>query len=201
MSTTRVYLETGTKWVFAVALDWPGWCRRAATADLAVAELEHYRGRYAVVVGAPFEPGPVEIIGSVPGNGTTDFGAPDARGPWDEPSPSGAELEHQIGVLTKAWTYFDHVVAGAPESLRKGPRGGGRDRDAIVDHVREAERVYGRKVGIRVPPRTPWARQRTMLADGLSHAPEDTARPVGYAIRRFTWHILDHAWEIEDKSS
>jgi hypothetical protein len=200
-STTRVYLETGAKCVFAVALEWPGWCRRAADADLAVAELERYRDRYARVVGRPFAPGPVEVIGTVPGTGTTDFGAPDARGPWDEPAPSGAELERQVGLLDKAWAYFDKVVSEAPEALRKGPRGGGRDRDAIVDHVREAERVYGRKVGIRVPPRTPWAEQRTMIADGLLEGPEGTAWPVGYAIRRFAWHILDHAWEIEDKSS
>ncbi len=201
MPTTRVYLETGARCVFAVALDWPGWCRREATADLAVAELERYRDRYAAIVGDDFAPGALEVIGTVPGNGTTDFGAPDARGPWDDLPPSGAELERQVGVLASAWSYFDRVVADAPESLRKGPRGGGRDRDAIVDHVREAERTYGRKVGARVPPRTPWADQRTMIADALLAGPEGTAWPVGYAIRRIAWHIVDHAWEIEDKSS
>jgi len=25
---TRVYLELGKTWVFASALEWPGWCRR-----------------------------------------------------------------------------------------------------------------------------------------------------------------------------
>jgi hypothetical protein len=25
-------------------------------------------------------------------------------------------------------------------------------------------------------------------------------RPPRYAIRRIAWHVLDHAWEIEDKS-
>jgi hypothetical protein len=24
--------------------------------------------------------------------------------------------------------------------------------------------------------------------------------PVRYAARRIAWHVLDHAWEIEDKS-
>lgn len=24
--------------------------------------------------------------------------------------------------------------------------------------------------------------------------------PVPYAVRRFAWHVLDHAWEIRDKS-
>ena len=26
-----------------------------------------------------------------------------------------------------------------------------------------------------------------------------TSQP-GYPLRRFAWHVLDHAWEIEDKS-
>jgi hypothetical protein len=24
--------------------------------------------------------------------------------------------------------------------------------------------------------------------------------PTTYAIRRFTWHVIDHIWEIEDRS-
>jgi hypothetical protein len=24
--------------------------------------------------------------------------------------------------------------------------------------------------------------------------------PPRYAVRRFAWHVMDHAWEIEDKS-
>ena len=30
--------------------------------------------------------------------------------------------------------------------------------------------------------------------------PTDTAWPVRYAARRIAWHVLDHAWEIEDRS-
>jgi hypothetical protein len=100
-------------------------------------------------------------------------------------------------VLRHCWDAFDAAVAVATPQLAKGPRGGGRDRDAIVDHVREAERSYGRKVGVRVPPRTPWAEQRTALLEGL-RAPQGPWLP-GYAVRRIAWHVLDHAWEIEDK--
>ena len=139
------------------------------------------------------------MIGTVARTKTTDFGAPDARGPWDEEPPSSAELERQVGILRTAWAYFDRVVATSPQALRKGPRGGGRDRDAIADHVREAARAYAPKVGTRVPPRTPWPAQRDLLAGALLDGSSDTPWPLGYGLRRITWHVLDHAWEIEDR--
>ncbi len=84
MSANRVYLEQGTRTVFAVSLDWPGWCRRAKTDDLAIEELERYAKRYAKIVSVPVTPGPFRVVGRVTGNATTDFGAPDALGPWDQ---------------------------------------------------------------------------------------------------------------------
>src|SRR4051794_40846228 len=165
--TTRIYVERGKSSAFACAVDWPGWCRRGKTEDDAVQALLDYVPRYRKVVGRDFEPGELTVVGRIQGTATTDFGAPDARGEWDEKQLTKAEAESQVKVLDKIWRYFDRVVAGAPAELRKGPRGGGRDRDAIVDHVREAERSYGRKVGVRVPPRTPWPEQRKELRAGL----------------------------------
>ena len=191
----------GTTWVFAPALDWPGWCRRGKGKEAALHTLLEYAGRYAVVIGPGFASSPIEVVGSVLGNRTTDFGAPDARGPWDEEPLDTWELDRQIRLLEACWHYFDAVVAAAPAQLRKGPRGGGRDRDAIVDHVREAERAYSSKIGTRIPPRTPWLEQRAAISDGLRSENSDAKWPVRYAIRRCAWHILDHAWEIEDKST
>ena len=198
--TSPVYLEQGSTHVFAVSLDWPGWCRTARSVDAALDALDAYRRRYAAVVGPRFTPGDLEVVGTVTGNRTTDFGAPDARGPWDESPLPADELRRQVGILGATWIAFDAVVAAAPELLAKGPRGGGRDRDGIVAHVQEAERAYGRKVGIRVPPRTPWDEQRDAISGAILAAPTDTSWPLGYALRRLAWHVLDHAWEIEDKS-
>ena len=200
MATSRVYLEEGKNSVFAISLEWPGWCRRAKTADLAIEALDSYRDRYAKIITSPFLPGPFEVVGTLTGNATTDFGAPDARGPWDKETLTTQELSRQISVLQDCWNYFDVTVDHAPSALRKGPRGGGRDRDGVVNHVREAERAYCSRVGFRVAPRTPWDEQRDVVVTTLRAKTPAAKWPVAYALRRIAWHIVDHAWEIEDKS-
>ena len=160
MVSTRVYFEEGKSSVFAAAIDWPGWCRRAKTMDLAIEALLDYQDRYAAVLSVPFKPGNLDVVGTVAGNATTDFGAPAVDTPWDAEPITSRDLKRQVQVLDDCWTYFDAVVESAPATLTKGPRGGGRDRDGVVAHVREAERHYCSKLGTRVPPRTPWIDQR-----------------------------------------
>ena len=199
-TATRVCLEQGKTWVFAAALDWPGWCRRGKGDEGALDVLLDYAGRYALAAGPGFAPGTVEVAGRVKGSRTTDFGAPDARGPWDSEPLDHQEAGRLAGLLERSWRYFDAVVRDAPAQLRKGPRGGGRDRDAIAAHVREAERAYSAKAGTRIPPHTPWHQQRAAVSMTLRAAATAGTWPVRYTIRRCAWHVLDHAWEIEDKS-
>lgn len=197
---TRVYLENGKTWTFACALDWPGWCRRSKGEEAALEELLLYAPRYKKIAGRGWSPGELQVIGRVTGDATTDFGAPHIVGEWDHKAITAAQRSEQLDLLQRSWSYFDQVVAGAPSSLRKGPRGGGRDRDKVVDHVREAERAYAPGYGIRVPPRTPMAEHREIIAAGLSTKVDDTKWPWPYVVRRMAWHVLDHAWEIEDRS-
>lgn len=198
---TRVYVEETPRAAFAVALDWPGWCRRAKNPHLALEALMEYQDRYAKIVTSGFTPGRVKVVATLPGNATTDFGAPDARGPWDAEEMPRAELERQLAVVEDCWAYFDRVVASAPATLRRGPRGGGRDRDAVADHVREAERAYARGIGARLPPRTPWPEIREAIVATLRAGSTNPKWPTRYAIRRQAWHVTDHAWEIQDKSA
>lgn len=199
MAVTRVYLEQGKSTVFAVCLDWPGWCRQAKTPDLAIAALDDYSERYAEIVKGPFEPHVFKVVGTLKGTGTTDFGAPDVTGPWDDVALTTRELNRQLAILQDCWDYFDLAIQHAPPILKRGPRGGGRDRDAVALHVREAERAYGSRIGRRVAPRTPWLAQRLSILDALTTRPDNAKWPVAYAIRRCAWHIVDHAWEIQDK--
>src|SRR5579875_290652 len=77
--------------------------------------------------------------------------------------------------------------------------GGDREREAVLKHVYEGERADAPKVGFPVPPRISWDEQRAMILAGLLAAQPDSAWPVRYTIRRLAWHILDHAWEMEDR--
>ncbi len=197
----RVCLEQGKRWVFATAVDWPGWCRRGKGEQAALDTLADYADRYAAVAGPGFQPGELHVIGRVPGTMTTDFGAPDVQGPWDCEPLAPAEADRLTGLLEAAWACFGQVAGAALESLRKGPRGGGRDRDAIISHVRGAERLYCPKIGLRVPPRTPWDEQRAAIAAAFRAGAQDGPWPARYALRRLAWHVLDHAWEIEDRRS
>jgi hypothetical protein len=50
------------------------------------------------------------------------------------------------GLVTAAWATFDEVAAASPAGLRKGPQGGCRDRDEIVDHVIGADTAFARSL-------------------------------------------------------
>ncbi|MGH9122067.1 MAG: hypothetical protein ACRDYC_08985, partial [Acidimicrobiales bacterium] len=72
----RVGLEVGRTWVFASAIDWPGWTRRGKGTPSALQSLAGYSGRYSVGAGAAFSAGALKVVGEGAGNATTDFGAP-----------------------------------------------------------------------------------------------------------------------------
>ncbi len=63
-----------------------------------------------------------------------------------------ATAQRNVLLLRAAWDILEEVVAASKAEPRKGPRGGGRDRDEIWRHVIEAERAYARKIGVRHKP-------------------------------------------------
>jgi hypothetical protein len=152
-----------------------------------------------------------DVVEQVKGDATTDFGAPSIAAAADRDPLTKAQAERLASLVDACWDVFNDVVAGAPSALRKGPRGGGRDRDKIVEHVRDAEQSYARKIGVRHTPsevKRPGGVE-AMRADIVATLRacrqgepdlETKAWPYRYAARRIAWHVLDHAWEIEDKS-
>jgi hypothetical protein len=123
---------------------------------------------------------------------------------------STAEAGRLASIVAAAWRTLDRVAAGAPAELRKGPRGGGRDRDSILAHVIDADGAYARELGrklggVMVGDADAIAAYREEML-GVLRAPSDGTPLAGrrwphrYAARRVAWHALDHAWEIEDRS-
>jgi hypothetical protein len=213
---TEVYLEAGKRRVFACAPRWPGWCRPGRGEEAALAALAAAAPRYAEVrarAGLPFDPVEVvagfEVLERVTGSATTDFGALDVAPALDGEPMAAQEAERLVTLIETAWDLFEQT---APPVLRKGPRGGGRDRDEIVAHVRETEVLHARMLGLRerpFPPRDVTAVERVragILAEiraGAAARPSEelarSRRPARFVARRTAWHALDHAWEILDK--
>jgi hypothetical protein len=220
----KVYIEAGTRRVFAGAVDWPGWCRIGPDEEAALEALVAYGPRYAAVVRradrsfrAPSGASELRVVERLEGNATTDFGAPAIAPAADGARVDGAELARLRNILDACWASFDGAVEkAAGVELRRGPRGGGRGIDAIVQHVQGAEESYVRKLAARAPKagsdlRSAMLETRSVVLDALSRAvtdglPEKGPRggalwPPRYFVRRTAWHALDHAWEIEDRSA
>ena len=122
-----------------------------------------------------------------------------------------AELERKLTVLQACWAYFDAVAARVSPEMRKGPRGGGRDRDQIVRHViRNESESFAKGVGLRVPE------YGAMTPDGLTdyraayleamraYRRGEVPRTMrswtlAFLVRHSGFHTMDHAWEMEDK--
>ena len=211
-----VGLETTPKKAFASALEWPGWCRTGRDEAAAMAALVASVGRYGIVAReaglafGPVEPGDIEIVERLQGTPTTAFGAPDISFAMDARPTGAADGDRLVSLVRAAWSVLDRVAAAAPAELRKGPRGGGRDRDAIVAHVIAAESAYAVRMGQRLREPDPGdvaavAAMRVTIADVLARPTDGGPIPGGrwrarYAARRIAWHVLDHAWEIEDRA-
>jgi hypothetical protein len=219
----EVYVEAGTKRVFAGALDWPGWCRASRSVDDALDALIAYGPRYAAVLegsGVRFTPpakaSTLEVVERLKGDATTDFGAPSIAPKADARSIDRRWLTRQEKILRASWDAFDRAAENVNGPLAKGPRGGGREVDAIVAHVIGAEASYARMIGAagrdfeEAGADAAREDERAIVLDGLERAVVDgiPAGPRGgkrwsapYFVRRAAWHVLDHAWEIEDRSS
>lgn len=217
-----VYLEVGQKHTFAGALAWPGWCRSGRNEVAALEALVAYGPRYAQLLAgttfafaAPADVAALTVVERLPGNPTTDFGAPDAA-PADDLQPiDDAELQRFQTLLRACWAGFDAAVAAAAgHELRKGPRGGGRDIDGVVRHVISADRSYLGRLAWKAPravddlnAELDQVRQAILNAVAATAHGETPAQgprggrlwPPRYMVRRVAWHLLDHLWEIEDR--
>ena len=218
--SVRTVVQHGPKEkrIAAFALDWPGWSRGAKTPEDAVETLDAYRPRYRPVariagLEAEFDAaGPLEIVEDHVGVGSTDFwGISFAPSSFEQGPMPEDEIERKLVLLEAAWRFFDEVAASVSPEMRKGPRGGGRSRDEIIRHALGWERAdLVKRVGVVADPVVP------ATPEGLrSHRDEYVAAlrtynvegrmargrnwTVALLLRHSAFHVLDHAWEMEDK--
>ena len=213
----RVILEIGPKRrIVAGAMDWPGLDRWGTSEDDAVARLTSYRPRYAGVaeragLASAFKrSGEAKVVERVPGSSSTDWwGIAHVPSQIETEVLSTKDLNRRLDLLHACWAYFHDVAARVSKQLEKGARGGGRERDEIIRHVYGSERhLWWRKVGLRAEDGvslTPkeLATYRRQYVDSIRayNAEGKKARtwPIQFLIRRTAHHVMDHAWEMEDR--
>lgn len=219
MASLRVVIEEppkGKRWV-AIAADWPGLERNGKSADDAVAKLTTYLPRYLRVarragLATDFErETKPTVVAQHTGTGSTDFwGISFAPSSTEHGPMTEAEFDRAITQLRACWAFFDGVAARVSPEMRKGPRGGGRDRDRIISHtIRQESESFATGVGLKIPE------EGAMTPDGLreyraAYVEAMRAYNAGegrrmrswtlpFLIRHSAFHTLDHAWEMEDK--
>lgn len=221
--TREIYLEIGQKKVFAVSANWPGWARSGRDESSAIQALCKSAPRYLKAITStglefhsPESSSAFIIMDRLKGNATTDFGASDALFPNDWHPIEDKKLERSKVILNSCWNALNQAIAAAQgKTLKKGPRGGGRDLIKIIHHVMEAEEGYLRVLGYKrvgienasIDERKFQLREEVLQGLDLAisgHISREGPRggkrwSPGFFIRRVAWHALDHAWEIEDR--
>jgi hypothetical protein len=213
----RVILEVGKKRrVVAGAMDWPGLDRWGTSEDNAIDKLLSYAPRYAGVAdragleGAFARTRDVEVVERVPGSSSTDFwGIAHVPSEIEREVLSSADLERRLDLMRACWAHFDDVSVRVSRELRPGPRSAGRGRDQIIRHVYLNEPdQWSRKVGVRTeldavltPDGLATHRQAYLDAIRAYNAEGKPARtwPIQFLVRRTAQHVMDHAWELEDR--
>ncbi len=214
-----VYLEIGSKRTFAGAIDWHGWCRSGRDKQSALQALVDYAPRYARVLRTSqldFQPpkdlSAFNVVERIKGNATTDFGAPGIPPSRDTRSVDDAQLKRLEAILAACWRAFDAAIKKSQgKQLATGPRGGGRNQAKMIEHVMGAAVGYLGALGWKLEKNQESAidKMRPAILEALaaaSHGELPERGPRGgvhwtprYFVRRSAWHILDHAWEIEDR--
>lgn len=218
-SALRVILEVGPKRrVVAGAMDRPGLDRWGTSEDDALRKLSSYVPRYADVAqraGLHVASAPsrdLDVVERVPGSSSTDFwGIAHVPSQIEREVLTAPDLERRLRLLQACWAYFDAAATRVSEELRPSGRGGGRDRATIIRHVIATEpEQFSRRIEVRTP------RDEVLTPKGLAdhreaylsafrayNADAKPARtwPIQFLIRRTAHHVMDHAWELEDRDA
>ena len=216
----RVLLEIGTKGrrVVAGAMDWPGLDRWGKDEDDALEKLSRYVPRYAPVAEragmaeAFARQRAMEVVERYTGNTSTDFwGVAHVTSETEREVLPAPDLERRLDLLQATWAFFDDTAERVSKVLRPGQRSAGRTREQIIRHVYANEPdQFSKKVEVRTPIEDvltpdglPAFRQAYLDALRAYNAEGKPARSwsIQFLIRRTANHVMDHAWEMEDRDA
>lgn len=175
--------------------------------------------RYAKVVnGLGFTPpksmDDLNIVERLQGDASTDMGSLSGSAPKYDSNPlDQQEYERLVKILEACWQALDRAAdAALDKELRTGPRGGGRKLDDIIQHVLDAEGGYLRRLEYKrdTPAEKDAKLSRKAMLEALAASARGEVPEAGprggkrwtgrYFVRREAWHVLDHTWEIDDRS-
>ena len=145
--------------------------------------------------------------------GSTDFwGISFAPSSFEQGPMPDDELERKLGLLEAAWRFFDDVAARVSPEMRRARAA------AVAVATRSSATSCGweradlvKRVGVRWPdpvvPTTPEGlrshRDEYVAALRDYNAEGRMARgrnwTIALLLRHSAFHVLDHAWEMEDK--
>ena len=229
MITIKVYLETGKKRTIAGAVDWPGWCRIRPDEPSALQALVDYGPRYTQVLRpagiefqAPADRSAFAVIERLVGNASTDYGVPAIMPEADreavDPAAHARYARAAAGLLAgirprRTGCSGENITQRAArrrERYRADPAACSRRRAGLpgppgLETEKRRIKKRGRTGHGNSAPRHATGGSKRTGSLGQGRAAQ--ARPPRggdlagrrYYVRRAAWHILDHAWEIEDR--
>jgi hypothetical protein len=109
-----------------------------------------------------------------------------------------------VGALRACWGFFDAVASRVSAEMRRGSRGGGRDRDQIIRHTIGTESEdFAKRLGLRVPeggaltPRGLRDYRETYVATMREYNAGEANRMrswnLPFLTRHSAFHTMDHA--------
>ena len=218
--TLRVILEVGTKRTGRGAAPWTGPASIAGGPPRTTrsSKLSSYLPRYAGVaeragLGADFaRPRDIEVVERVPGSSSTDFwGIAHVPSQIERevltgrrPGAAARPAARLLGVVRRRGRSRVRVTSRPAAAQRRAELA---TRSSSTCYVTEPDQ-FSRKVEVRtaldvVQTPTGLARHREAYLDAIRayNADGRPARtwPIQFLIRRTAHHVMDHAWELEDR--
>ena len=197
-------------------MDWPGLDRWGTSEEDALGKLSAYLpGTPASRNGPGWAPrsrgrATWRSWSACPASSSTDFwGIAHVPSQIEREVLAPADLERRLDLLRACWAYFDDVAARVSPELRPGAAAAGAARDQIVRHVYGTEpaqllaqgRVRTELDVVLTPGGLAAHRQAYLDAIRAYNAEGRPARswPIQFLVRRTAQHVMDHAWEMEDR--